>query len=154
MNSSAARRLLPYTQSLAGTLLAAREAVMSPIRAELRRVGVTEQQWRVLRVLNEEPVMDAVRIAQAALLHAPSVTRILKELDERRLIERTTDARDARRLQVSITASGKALIEQTASHTLVHLDSYAAAFGRERLDSLRDELTAFIRTLEALARDR
>lgn len=136
-------RLPAYRKSLAGTLLAAREAVMAPIRPELRAANVTEQQWRVLRVLNDHEKLDAAALAAAALLHAPSLTRILKELNERGLITRRPDPDDARRSIVAITAAGRMLIAETAAHTLAVLDSYAEAFGRERLDALMQELAAF-----------
>lgn len=80
-----------YTESIAGSLLAAREAVMAPIRPHLRASNVTEQQWRVLRVLADATSLDARGIAEAALLYAPTVTRILKELGERKLIIRHID---------------------------------------------------------------
>ena len=136
-------RLPAYRTSLAGTLLAAREAVMAPIRPELRAAKVTEQQWRVLRVLAERESLDAAALAAAALLHAPSLTRILKELKQRGLIARHPDPDDARRSIVAITGAGRTLIAETAAHTLAVLDRYAEAFGRERLDALLREVAAF-----------
>lgn len=135
--------LAPYPQSLAGILLAAREAVMAPIRPELRSANVTEQQWRVLRVLADCKSIDARGIATAALLYPPSVTRILKELAERGLIQRQTDAGDGRRSIIAITAEGRALVNATAAHTLKLLDQYADAFGQARLDALKSEIAAF-----------
>lgn len=142
-------KLVPYRSSLAGTLLAAREAVMAPIRPILRDANFTEQQWRVLRVLSEQDSMDARSVAQAALLHAPSVTRILKELHERGLIERSIDARDSRRSVLSITEGGRTLMRLTARYTLQLLESYIEAFGEERLEALCKELGALS---EAIAR--
>ena len=135
--------LAPYPQSLAGILLAAREAVMAPIRPELRAANVTEQQWRVLRVLADCDSMDARGIATTALLYSPSVTRILKELAERGLIERATDVNDGRRSIIAITDDGRSLVKATAAHTLKLLDQYAQAFGPERLEALKAEISAF-----------
>ena len=137
-------RLPAYRSSLAGTLLAAREAVMAPIRPELRAANVTEQQWRVLRVLADHERLDAAALAAAALLHAPSLTRILRELDQRALIARRPDPGDARRSILVITEAGRRLIEETAAHTLAVLEGYAQAFGRDRLDALRQEIAAFV----------
>jgi homoprotocatechuate degradation regulator HpaR len=138
------RRLLPYRKSLAGTLLAAREAVMAPIRPMLRDAGVTEQQWRVLRVIDDAGSIDPTALADAAILYAPSVTRILKELVERGLIVRTADPSDGRRSHLSLAPSGRALIDETSRHTIRQLDRYAADFGKERLAALLDELQALI----------
>jgi homoprotocatechuate degradation regulator HpaR len=143
-SAAAPRRLVPYRLSLAGTLLAAREAVMAPIRPRLREAEVTEQQWRVLRVLDDQGPLDTSALAQAALLYPPSVTRILKDLLERKLVARDRDPQDGRRSFISLTPAGAALIAETAHHTVQVLERYAAAFGQERLDHLMAELRALI----------
>lgn len=145
--TEAEHKLPPYQQSLAGTLLAAREAVMAPIRPMLRGANVTEQQWRVLRVLDHAGPTDPTGLAEAALLFAPSVARILKELVERGLILREPHARDRRRAVLTLSPSGQALIRETSRRTLAMLDSYAACFGPDRLDRLIDELRAFTATI-------
>lgn len=144
-------QLPPYRSSIAGTLLAAREAVMAPIRPELRAANVTEQQWRVLRVLAEESTMDAASIASAAMLHAPSVTRILKEFLDRGLIERSVDERDGRRSVVAISAAGREVLTTTARSTFRLLTAYRNAFGAERLADLQRELAAFAASIAGLS---
>lgn len=136
-----------YRQSLAGTLLAAREAVMAPIRPILREAGFTEQQWRVLRVLVDEGDTDPSGLAEAALLYAPSVTRILKELGDRGLIRRATDPADGRRSIISVTDQGRGLVEQTAVRTANLLNGYAATYGPERLAVLQAELRELVRQI-------
>lgn len=140
--------LQPYPVSLAGSLLAAREAVMAPIRPHLRNSNVTEQQWRVLRVLADAEFLDARGIADQALLYAPTVTRILKELGERKLIERQVDPDDGRRSIISITAEGRRLVAGTAEHTRVLLNAYTEAFGVERLERFKAEAQALAAALE------
>ncbi|QGP80418.1 MarR family transcriptional regulator [Sphingobium sp. CAP-1] len=148
MTQSRKSGLLPYPQSLAGTLLAAREAVMAPLRVHLRAADVTEQQWRVLRVLGDNGSMDARTIAEQALLYPPSVTRILRELGDRALITRASDPNDARRTVISITAQGRTLVMETAQHTSALLTAYADAFGAQRLDAFRQEAAALAACLD------
>ena len=136
------KNLLPYRQSLAGSLLAAREAVMAPIRPMLVEAGVTEQQWRVLRILNDSGPIDLKTLADSALLFGPSVTRILKDLVARGLVKRQANPRDGRGAIVRLTASGKTLIETTAAQTAQQLDTYAKRFGEKRLKNLIAELKA------------
>jgi homoprotocatechuate degradation regulator HpaR len=138
---------VPYTQSIAGSLLAAREAVMAPIRPHLRAANVTEQQWRVLRVLADEESLDARGIADKALLYSPTVSRILKELTDRKLIDRHLDPLDARRSIISITAEGRSLVRETAKHTRLLLDAYAEAFGQDRIDAFKAEAQALAKAL-------
>lgn len=139
--------LQPYPQSLAGSLLAAREAVMAPIRPHLRASNVTEQQWRVLRVLADAEALDAKGIADQALLYAPTVTRILKELTDRKLIERRSDPHDGRRSIISITPEGRQLVVNTAKYTKILLDGYTHTFGPERLEAFKAEALALAKAL-------
>jgi homoprotocatechuate degradation regulator HpaR len=136
-------KLLPYRQSLAGTLLAAREAVMAPIRPMLNEAGVTEQQWRVMRVLDGAGPTDLKGLAESALLFGPSLSRIIKDLIDRGLVVREANPNDGRASIVSVTATGSALIEETAHRTLRQLDTYSDKFGEDRLRSLISELRAF-----------
>jgi homoprotocatechuate degradation regulator HpaR len=136
-----------YPVSLAGSLLAAREAVMAPIRPYLRAANVTEQQWRVLRVLADSEYLDAKGIADQALLYAPTVSRILKELVDRKLIKRRIDRNDARRSIVSIAPEGRQLVSDTAKHTKLLLGSYRKAFGPDRLEALMSEALALAEAL-------
>ena len=137
-------RLPPYRQSLAGTLLAAREAVMAPIRPMLAEAGVTEQQWRVLRVLDDSGPSDLKTLADSALLFGPSVTRILKDLVQRGLVVRQANPKDGRGAIVSLSPAGQKLIEKTATHTVRQLNVYSKKFGERRLKALIAELRALI----------
>lgn len=134
------RQLPPYRESLAGRLLSAREAVMAPIRPILRTAGVTEQQWRVLRTLTDEGGIDVTTLAYNAMLRPPSLTRILKELTERKLVIREADAEDGRRSIVTISPAGRALVDETTAAYLATLDRYADTFGVDRFQALLDEL--------------
>lgn len=145
------RTLAPYPRSLAGTLLAAREAVMAPIRPLLRDAGVTDQQWRVLRVLADAGPLDASGIAERALLYAPSVTRILRELVDRDFLSRAIDDADRRRSVIEITPAGIALVRSTAARTAHILARYGDAFGADRLERFIAEAADLARTLESFA---
>lgn len=139
---SGIRKLPPFEQSLGATLIMAREAVLAPLRPVLREHNVTEPQWRVLRVIAERVSTDATGLAEVGLLHAPSVTRILKELDERGLITREADAEDRRRIMIALTPEGRELIRSTGRPMVRILREYSDRFGAERLEHLTNELRA------------
>ncbi|MCC6987947.1 MAG: MarR family transcriptional regulator, partial [Acidobacteria bacterium] len=86
--------LREFDRSLPMALLRAREAVMARFRPLLRRHGVTEQQWRVLRALSTTPQTNASALAAVTCLGLPSLSRILRTLDARGLIHRRTMATD------------------------------------------------------------
>lgn len=103
-------RIPATNRSLPIALLRARERVMGPIRTMLAGVGITEQQWRVLRVLDEVGPMDPTRIATEACLLLPSLTRILQKLEEKELILRRRDDKDRRRQIIDVSEAGRQLI--------------------------------------------
>src|SRR6478609_9362101 len=89
-NPSEARvRIRHFSRSLPMSLLRARESVMRHFRASLRRFGITEQQWRVLRALTSGERFEVTELAEATFLLPSSLSRILKDLDERGLIQRS-----------------------------------------------------------------
>lgn len=99
--------LRPIERSLTISLLRAREAVMARFRPVLHRHGVTEQQWRVIRVLAERRSCDATALAAASCIHAASLSRILRALQKADTLAATPSSADSRRLVVELTASGR-----------------------------------------------
>src|SRR6202789_1482182 len=95
-----------FSRSLPMSLLRAREAVMRQFRPSLRRHGLTEQQWRILRALTAVEAIEVTELARVAFLLGPSLSRILRDLEARHLIERRTAKADLRRAMVSISARG------------------------------------------------
>ena len=79
-----------FSRSLPMSLLRAREAVMRQFRPSLRNHGLTEQQWRILRALTAVDTIEVTELARVAFLLGPSLSRILRDLKARDLIERHT----------------------------------------------------------------
>jgi homoprotocatechuate degradation regulator HpaR len=127
-------------RSLPIALLRARERVMGPIRAMLADVGVTEQQWRVLRVLDERGPLDPTEIADHSCLLLPSLTRILQTLEGKHLVSRAPHPTDRRKQVVTITDDGRALIAENLQESQ-RLNAWLRdSFGAEKLDTLLDLL--------------
>lgn len=124
------------SRSLPIALLRAREKVMGPIRAILADAGVTEQQWRVLRVLKEEGPQEPTQIADRACLLLPSLTRILKKLEDKGLIIRRTAPNDRRRQIVEISDGGLQIIRANIARSLQQAERIRAKLGPERHDEL------------------
>ena len=130
----------PTSRSLPISLLRTRERIMAPIREMLQQSGISEQQWRILRVVDEAGEMEQTAIAQAACLQLPSLTRILRSMEGDGLVGRKTDAADRRRTLVSVTEAGKALIARHRKRNAEIFATVEAEFGREKLDLLLDLL--------------
>ena len=142
------KAILSTSRSLPIALLRARERVVAPIRTILANADVTEQQWRVLRVVQESGPMEPTKIAEEACLLLPSLTRILQKLEEKKLIHRKKDRADRRRQIVKIAAKGNALIEAHITQTIEVLERVSAQMGRERYDTLLDLLNELDGTKE------
>lgn len=128
--------LRDFSRSLPMLLLRSHQAVMAEFRPILRGHGITEQQWRVLRALT---TAESVRIAQVAaltLISGPSLTRILKGLEERGLLARRAEPQDQRAARISLTTSGRRLIAQVAPQSEQRYRSMAERLGEHDMDAL------------------
>ena len=121
-------------------LLRARETVMSPIRGVLKAHDVTDQQWRVLRVLHENGVMDAKELAKSACVLAPSLTRIIKHLEQQNMLTRCADGKDGRRVLLGILPSGAELIESVTPEVQVIYQGLSDKYGAQKMSDLLDLL--------------
>ena len=131
-------------RNLPRLLLQAREAVMGHFRPNLREHGLTDQQWRVLRVLGERGATDTGTIAQEAYLLGPSLTGVLARMERDGLVKRTRDAHDARRTQVQATAKGKRTVQKLSDSIEQHYDAMEHALGKTQLVQLYALLDAVI----------
>ena len=135
-------------RSLPMSLLRAREAVMSKFRPMLARHDVTEQQWRVIRVLGEHSPLDASEVAARASILAPSLTRIIKALEDRGFITKGKFADDGRRVQLAIAPAGAALIKDVTPERLSIYYDLEQRYGTEQLEHLLDLLETLIDSQE------
>ncbi|MBE1205210.1 homoprotocatechuate degradation operon regulator HpaR [Aminobacter carboxidus] len=126
------------------SLLRAREVVMAQFRPILAQHGVSEQQWRVIRVLGEQSPLDATELAERASILAPSLTRIIKALEERKLITRGKVEGDGRRVILSIAPKGQVLISQVSPESSAIYDEVQRRIGHERYEQLLDLLEGLI----------
>ena len=151
--SRAAARRVPmreFSRSLPMSLLRAREAVMRHFRPSLRHHGLTEQQWRILRALASVDTIEITELARVAFLLGPSLSRILRDLEARHLIERQVAKADLRRGVVSISASGLKLIEAVAPSSEAIYAAMTRRYGARKLADLQDMLALLERRLSEL----
>ena len=132
---------LPSTsRSLPIALIRAREGVMAPIRDMLAETGITEQQWRVLRVLSEYGALDATTLADRTSLLFPSLTRIATTMRNKGLITQTRDKVDRRRQFIEITEDGQKIINDYSAQSAQIVAGFQSALGYEDYEKLLDLL--------------
>lgn len=95
-------------------LLKARESVMRRLRPELRKLGLTEQQMRILHALAGHESLEITELAAETCLLMPSVSRILPDLEARDLVQRQPVTSDLRRWTISLAPTGVQLVSDHA----------------------------------------
>ena len=127
-------------RNLPRLLLEAREAVMLHTRPSLRQHGLSDQQWRVLRVLGEHADqaagIETGRIAKEAYLLGPSLTGVLTRMELAGLIERQRCPQDARRTVVRATPAGLAKVQALSQTIEAHYQWMEQQLGKTSLAAL------------------
>ena len=98
-----------FSRSLPMMLYRALDAVMPRFRTIFTEFGLTEQQWRVLRVLWEHDQMALVKLAALTLIPAPSLVGVVDRLQAAGMVTRQRSETDRRVLYVVATQQGRDL---------------------------------------------
>ena len=107
--SSINEKTIDFTLSLPMLLNRSLDAIMPPYRDLFQEFGVTEQQWRVLRVLWEQKHLTSAQISSLTLLPSPSLVGILDRLERKDLVKRLRSTSDRREINITITNLGREL---------------------------------------------
>ena len=134
-----------FEDSLPLQLLKAREASMNFFRPLLLEHGITEQQWRVLRALYAYGELESKQLAQHCCILSPSLTGIIKRLEQQGYIQRRKSETDQRRTLISLTASSHALFEQVSPEVEKRYQQLLERFGESNLQQLSALLQALSR---------
>lgn len=124
-------------------------------RAQLAEsVGLTEQQCAVLEGISEEHFMPSLFARQRAS-SAAAVSKILRQLLERKLVRVHLSPTDGRQRRYELTAAGqKVLVSLTAEreHAIAAIWKGFSSAELQRFISfgerLTEQMTAFVETLE------
>ena len=123
-------------RNLPRLLLQARESVMTHTRPSLREHGLSDQQWRVLRVLGEHGTVETGRVAREAYILGPSLTGVLARMERDGLVRRERDSADQRRTVVEATAKGRKLVDKLSHTVEAHYDWMEKSLGKQKLAQL------------------
>ncbi len=114
-------------------LLQARESLIAHFRPILNAHGLTEQQWRVLRALVDAGPLEPRQIVSLCRISSPSLAGVLARMDHLGLLRRARMTGDARRVQVSLTAHGRALAAAMAPQIAATYAAIEARIGAQHL---------------------
>jgi homoprotocatechuate degradation regulator HpaR len=135
-------------RNLPRLLLQARESLMARTRPSLRELGLSDPQWRVLRVLGEHGTLETGRVAREATILGPSLTGVLARMERDGLIRRERDPGDQRRTVVEATPKGLKIVDRLSTAVEGHYQWLEQSLGKQKLAqlyALLDELIALER---------
>ncbi len=118
------------------------DGVMPLYRELFAQHDLTDQQWRILRVLWDVGQANSVQLAQATLLPKPSLVGILDRLEKKGLIARVRSKTDRRNVTITPTAEGRALAQVVlpqAEAIHIHLRGLMPDDDWDRLVGILDE---------------
>ena len=98
-----------FSHSLPMMLYRTLDAVMPRFRKIFSDFGLTEQQWRVLRVLWEHDEVSLSQLADLSLISAPSLVGVVDRLQATGLVARRRSDVDRRKVYVLATERGAEL---------------------------------------------
>ncbi len=103
--------MIEFDRSLPMILHRALDAIMPAYRDLFARHDLTEQQWRVLRVLWTSEQVTSAELAHRTLISPSSLVGVLDRLVRRSLVTRLRSVDDRRIVYVRATSEGRALGE-------------------------------------------
>ena len=113
MDTNSPDKILDLDAFLPYQLAVLSEAVsrsMSQIYAQ--RFDLSRDEWRVLAALHNAPPTRTAAVIEQTTLDKVSVSRALRRMEEKALVERMTDPQDARGYLIRLTASGRSLFRK------------------------------------------
>ena len=132
-----------FSTSLPMQLYKALDAIMPEYRSLFYKYDLTEQQWRILRVLWTENNITVAQLSKITLLPAPSLVGILDRLVKKNLLIRNRSDKDRRQVQISLTTKGQELQQLVAPSVLAIHSRLKARVSNEEWQSLERLLKKF-----------
>lgn len=140
---------LPAHERLGSHLKRAEQALNGAKQAALKPSGLTVPQYAALLHLDDNPGMSAAALARKCAVTPPTMNTVLKNLQERGLIERTPHEWHRNILETRLTAEGAAVLESADARAVKVERGLAAEFTDAERQTLVDLLGRCVGFLEA-----
>ena len=116
-------------------------------RASEQKLGISGAQLYVLEELNEGEALSINELAARTFTHQSSASTLVSRLVERRLVTRSADRGDARKLSISLTASGRALLKKAPHVSQTRLVAGLRELSRGDLKQLAKNLSVLAESM-------
>ncbi len=125
-----------YEDSIPLKLLKAREVTMGFFRPVLQEIPLTEQQWRIIRALDEHGELESKQLAELCCILSPSLTGIISRLEQQDYIQRRRSPEDQRRVLISLTEKAKEMFDKVSPTLEARYREITDQFTRENMEQL------------------
>ena len=139
---------LDGSQSVGYLARYAHRAFAKALAAELAPHDILGGQWSVLRVLWEQEGLSQVDLAERMRVEKASLTGVLDAMERRKLIVRTRNSDDRRKLNINLTSYGRSLKAQLLPYGVSINRKATRGLSAAEIDQLRGLLARVIRNLE------
>lgn len=112
-----------------------------------QKLGITSAQLYVLQELQDSAALSINELAERTFTHQSSVSIVVSRLAESGLVIRTAARDDARRLSISLTPSGRALLRRAPDAAQMRLVKGLLKLSRAELKQLASNLSALTEML-------
>jgi len=129
-----------FDDSLPLKLLRARETALNHFRPLLKEISLTEQQWRIIRALNEYGALESKQLAECCCILSPSLTGIIKRLEQQNFIQRQKSQEDQRRVLLSLTDHAQKVFDDISPRFEERYSKMTDKFGQEKMQEFKDLL--------------
>ena len=119
------------------SLIQARESLMTHFRPILNEAGITDQQWRIIRLLAENGTLDFQELATRVCILRPSLTGILTRLEKVGYVVRLKPSNDQRRVYLKLTAAGEKLYNSVSTLVDQRYDEIEKKLSKEKVEQLQ-----------------
>lgn len=109
---------------------------MSFFRPLLNQHGLTEQQWRVIRILRQHGEMESYRLADMACILKPSMTGVLARLERDGIVSRRKAPHDQRRVFIALTEQGHQCFLSMSEGMENNYQRIQQQFGEDKMQQL------------------
>jgi DNA-binding MarR family transcriptional regulator len=113
-------------------------------RAAEKNVGLSAAQLFVMSRLASEPAMSLNELADRTLTHQSSASVVVTKLVQRKLVQRTQSPHDRRRMELSLTPAGRALLRKAPGAAQEQLIDALRLMSQSDVKSLARLLCAFV----------
>ncbi|MFC4011231.1 MarR family winged helix-turn-helix transcriptional regulator [Nonomuraea purpurea] len=143
---------MPLNERLGAHLKRAVQAVDAAKHAALKPAGVTVAQYAALAYLGERPGISAAALARACGVTPPTMTTVLKNLQEQGLIERTPHEWHRNILETRLTEAGERTLADADARAVRVERGLDAEFTPEERQTLIALLARCVAVLEQAGR--